>query len=242
MTPATRLIDGAPAIRLTDVLFRWHRDRPPVLDIGHLEVAAGERLFVRGPSGSGKTTLLNLLGGVVTPEAGRTEVLGTDLAALDARARDTFRADHVGFIFQMFNLVPYLSLVDNVALPCRFSAARRERAGDAGAEARRLLGRMGLDAEDLAGRPVTELSTGQQQRVAAARALIGAPEVVVADEPTSALDSDMRRAFLDLLFDEISASGATLVFVSHDTALTDMFDRAIDLAQINRREEAEAPV
>ena len=180
----------------------------------------------------------NLLGGVVIPEAGTVSVGGVDIAALPAARRDAFRADRVGFIFQMFNLVPYLSLLDNAALPCRFSAARRERAeasgGSVETEAARLLSRMGLDIAALGGRPVTELSVGQQQRVAAARALIGAPGLVVADEPTSALDADVRRIFLDLLFAEVAAAGSTLLFVSHDAALEAAFDRVVTLSDVNR--------
>jgi putative ABC transport system ATP-binding protein len=134
--------------------------------------------------------------------------------------------------------VPYLSLIDNVLLPCRFSAERRARAlarsPTLDAAARRLLEHMALDVDDLASRPVTQLSTGQQQRVAAARALIGAPALVIADEPTSSLDADRRRSFLELLFREVEAAEATLLFVSHDATLEDRFDRAIALAAINR--------
>jgi putative ABC transport system ATP-binding protein len=225
-------------VRLRDVRFRWRRGDPVILDIAAFAVAKGERIFVKGPSGSGKTTLLNLLAGIVTPESGSVAVLGADIAALGGAGRDAFRARHIGFIFQMFNLVPYLSLIENVVLPCRFSAARRQRAlarsPSLAAEARRILGHMDLDVDALAGRPVTRLSMGQQQRVAAARALIGAPDLVVADEPTSSLDVDVRRSFLDLLFREMKDAGATLLFVSHDPSLEAHFDRTVALADINR--------
>ena len=229
---------GETMIRMSDVRFRWRRTDPLVLDISRLEVAAGERVFIKGPSGSGKTTLLNLLGGVAVPEAGGISIMDTDIVALGGARRDAFRADHIGFIFQMFNLVPYLSLVDNVTLPCRFSAARRrrvlERAGTLEAEARRLLGQMGLDVDALASRSVAQLSMGQQQRVAAARSLIGAPELIIADEPTSSIDTEVRRAFLDLLFGEVMQAGTTLLFVSHDPSLEAAFDRTLALAEINR--------
>lgn len=225
-------------VRMDGVRFRWCADRPLVLDIPAFTVARGERIFVRGPSGSGKTTLLNLLGGVAVAESGIIAIRGDDLASLTGAARDSFRADHVGFIFQMFNLIPYLSLVDNVILPCQFSAARRRRIAERGGavedEARRILSHLELDLDALASRPVAELSMGQQQRVAAARALIGAPELVIADEPTSALDADTRGAFLDLLFREVADAGATLIFVSHDAALESAFDRSVALADINR--------
>ena len=225
-------------IELSDLRFRWHRSEPLVIDIERLEVATGERILVKGPSGSGKTTLLNLLGGVALPEAGSISIAGTELSTLGAAARDAFRADRIGFVFQLFNLVPYLSLIENVLLPCSFSALRRERCRERDsnleAEARRLLDHMELDVAALEKRPVAELSVGQQQRVAVARALIGAPALVIADEPTSALDADTRRSFLDLLFGELASVGATLVYVSHDGSIEEAFDRSIALTEINR--------
>lgn len=227
-------------IRMAEVRFRWGRQHPLALEIETLEVARGERVFIKGPSGSGKTTLLNLLGGVTVPEAGAITIMDTDITTLGGARRDAFRADHIGFIFQMFNLVPYLTLIDNVILPCRFSPVRRERvlgrAGTLEEEARRLLGHMEIDVDALADRPVSQFSMGQQQRVAAARSLIGSPELVIADEPTSSLDADVRRSFLDLLFREVSDAGATLLFVSHDASLEDAFDRTLSLADINRAE------
>jgi putative ABC transport system ATP-binding protein len=225
-------------ISVDSLRFHWERAGPRVLDIEEFTVGAGERVFVEGPSGSGKTTLLNLLSGVVTPTEGSVSVLGTDLGSLGGPQRDTFRADHVGFVFQMFNLIPYLSLVENVVLPLRFSARRRGRlhgnGGDGHSEARRLLGQLGLDTDALGKRAVTRLSVGQQQRVAVARALIGRPEIVICDEPTSALDGDARQSFLDLLSREIEAAGATLVYVSHDRSLEGLFDRTVKLLEINK--------
>lgn len=233
----------AYAISLTDIEFRWRRDDQPVLKIPRLYIAGGERVFIRGRSGSGKTTLLNLLGGVATPEAGKILIFDTEITTLRKAQRDAFRADHVGFIFQMFNLVPYLSVLENVALTGQFSATRRQKALQNGksleAEAKRLLINMDLDPASLANRNATELSTGQQQRVAVARALFGAPPLVIADEPTSALDADTREAFLDLLFQEVEATNITLIFVSHDASLANRFDREIYLDDINfaRRED-----
>ena len=229
--------DARHAIALEGVRFGWPGADRDVLAIERLAIERGERVFVRGASGSGKTTLLSLIGAIVAPREGEVRVDGVELGTLAGGRRDTFRAERVGFIFQMFNLLPYLGLVDNVLLPCRFSARRRARAIAAGgtldAEARRLLGTLGLDVAALAGRPVTALSVGQQQRVAAARALIGSPPIVVADEPTSALDADAREDFLELLFAEVRAVGATLVFVSHDRELAAVFDRVVDLATLN---------
>ncbi len=225
-------------IAINDLEFRWLPDGLPVLAFEHLHIARGERVFIKGASGSGKSTLLSLLGGVITPQRGSVEVLGESLHALGGAGRDRFRADHIGFVFQMFNLLPYLSTIDNVILPCRFSRRRRERAlsRDANLEsaALRLLDHLDLADPTALARPVTELSVGQQQRVAVARALIGAPELVVADEPTSALDWDRREAFLRLLEQECEEQGITLVFVSHDPSLEPLFDRTVALAALNR--------
>ncbi|KEI72015.1 ATP-binding cassette domain-containing protein [Endozoicomonas elysicola] len=226
-----------PVIHLKGVQFGW-KPGTVVLDIPELLVNQGEKVFIRGPSGSGKTTLLGLLGGVLTPVAGDVSVLGNDIGRFSSARRDHFRADHIGFIFQMFNLIPYLSVIENVTLPLGFARKRRESVQsmgvDAGQEAIRLLNHLELTDTQLLQRPVTELSIGQQQRVAAARALIGRPELVIADEPTSALDSDTREAFIRLLFTECEAAGSTLVFVSHDSALEALFDRSVALNEINR--------
>ena len=201
---------GSPAVRLANAVYGY-RAGPPVVDIADFAVPRGENLFLEGPSGSGKSTLLGLVGGILTPAEGTVEVLDESLGELGAAARDRFRADHIGFVFQMFNLLPYLSMVDNVVLPCRFSGARAEAAiesaGSAREEALRLLGRLGFASETLRGRQVTELSIGQQQRVAVARALIGRPALVIADEPTSALDANTRLKFVDLHRGRVYGSG-----------------------------------
>jgi len=232
-TPAAR---AAPVVDLTGVVFSWPGAARPVVSAASLRLVRGERVFMSGPSGSGKSTLLSVLTGVLAPRAGKVRVLGTDLAALRGAARDRFRADHIGYIFQMFNLIPYLSVLENVCLPCGFSSVRRRRALRATpsveAEARRLLEHLDMGDAAVLRRPVTELSVGQQQRVAAARALIGAPELVIADEPTSALDADRRTAFLELLFRECAREGATLLFASHDVALAPLFDRKVDIAPV----------
>lgn len=211
------------AIDLQGVKFAWP-GAPPLLDVGQWRVARGERVFLRGPSGSGKSTLLGLIGGVLAPDAGSIRVLDQPVHAMSSAARDRFRGEHVGFVFQMFNLIPYLSVRDNVLLALRFSPGRAARVQDRVTEVSRLVTALGL-GEGLLDRPVTQLSIGQQQRVAAARALLGRPELVVADEPTSALDHDARESFLRLLLAECAAHGTTLLFVSHDPTLGAMFDR-----------------
>ncbi|MFK0314042.1 ATP-binding cassette domain-containing protein [Pseudomonas sp. NPDC090233] len=226
-----------PLIDLQDLVFAWP-GQAPLLEIPALCLDAGEALFLKGPSGSGKTTLLGLLGGVNLPGQGRIRLLGQDLAALGQGARDRFRVDHTGYIFQQFNLLPFLSVRENVELPCRFSHSRAERArqrhGSVDQAATELLAHLGLNDPTLLARRAGSLSIGQQQRVAAGRALIGQPELVIADEPTSALDADTREAFIRLLFDECRAAGSSLLFVSHDQSLAPLFDRHLSLAELNR--------
>lgn len=227
----------APAVVISQIKFRWRADQPWTLIIPEFTLAAGERLFLAGPSGSGKSTLLALIAGIHPATEGQIALFGTELTALSGSARDRFRADHLGVIFQMFNLLPYLSVLDNVMLPCQFSAQRHARAiaaaGSVSAEARRLLAHLGLNRLGLEHRAAAELSVGQQQRVAAARALIGRPDLILADEPTSALDADLRLEFVELLRRECASVGAALLLVSHDRALTDSFDRAAELPTMN---------
>jgi putative ABC transport system ATP-binding protein len=226
---------GAPIIRIANVRFSWPGKNPFTLAIDTFTLMKGERLLLIGPSGSGKSTFLSLLAGIVTPQEGTIEVLGTDIAKLPSAARDRFRAEHYGIIFQMFNLLPYGSVIDNVVLPLSFSETRRRRVeaqGGARAAAARLLESLGIEKALAEGTSASSLSVGQQQRVAAARALIGAPELIVADEPTSSLDRNRQQAFLDLLFADIAAANATLMMVSHDESLSSRFTRVADLSSI----------
>ena len=224
-------------IHLSNLGFAWP-GQPELLDIDAFTLQRGESLFLKGPSGSGKTTLLGLLGGVQKPNRGSIQLLDQDLSTLSASARDRFRVDHTGYIFQQFNLLPFLSVRENVELPCHFSRLRASRAiqrhGSIDQAAATLLAHLGLKEPTLLERRADELSIGQQQRVAAARALIGQPELVIADEPTSALDADAREAFLQLLFAECREAGASLLFVSHDQSLARLFDRSLSLAELNR--------
>jgi putative ABC transport system ATP-binding protein len=226
-------------IELKDLRFAWPRADRDCLAIDELQLASGQTLFVHGPSGCGKSTLLSLLAGVLLPREGTVSLAGRSWASMPAARRDAFRADHVGYLFQQFNLLPWLNVIDNVLLGCRFSNSRAARAtqrsGSPVAQARSLLQRVGLES-GLWHRDARELSVGQQQRVAAARALIGAPEVVIADEPTSALDAALRDGFMAVLLGECRAAGSTLVFVSHDERLAARFDRAVSLPGLNRAE------
>lgn len=226
-----------PQIAITNLAFRYPSMQIPCLDIANFNANAGERIFLYGPSGSGKSTLLGLIGGVLSADRGSIKLLGHEFTELSQTQRDGMRADHIGYIFQQFNLIPYLSVIENVLLPCQFSQLRRAKTLAGGktlkVEAERLLTKLDLN-RTLWHQPVTQLSVGQQQRVAAARALIGKPEMIIADEPTSALDADRQAAFLELLLHECAQANALLLFVSHDRRLASHFHREIDLTSINR--------
>lgn len=228
-------------LKIQDLEFTWPTMTKPLLKIKDLSVYKGEKVFLQGASGSGKTTLLNILGGVLKPQSGSVRLLDEDLSSMSEAKRDRFRGDHLGFVFQMFNLLPYLSAFENVTLPCRFSSHKVSRLGGSWDqvedEAWRLLSELKLNPDKfkhkLSSEAVTQFSVGQQQRIATARALMGRPEIVIADEPTSALDAQVRESFLKLLFEECCKYGTTLIFVSHDLSLGSLFDRNIKLSEIN---------
>lgn len=236
---------SSPAIQVDHLKFSWVANSPLTLDIDHFSVKSGEHVFLKGASGSGKSTLLNLLGGVLVPNSGDITLLNQSFAAFNSTQRDIFRSNHIGFIFQMFNLLPYLSVLENVTLPLSFSSNRNHKAQKKhpiNNEAMRLLSRLGLDDPNLLMRSVSELSVGQQQRVAAARALIGNPEIIIADEPTSSLDSDHRDNFINLLTSECRENNSTLLFVSHDQSLQRHFDRTVSLNDINNTQRNQSAV
>jgi len=220
------------AVWLRDVSFAWPGRTRFSLHVPDFAISRGERVFLLGESGSGKSTLLSLICGIVQPGRGAVLVDGTDLTALSGPKRDRLRANRIGVIFQMFNLLPYASPLENILLALAFAPERRARVPDPEAEALRLTAALGLEPGPMRGARAAELSIGQQQRVAAARALIGGPHLVIADEPTSALDATAQGAFVDLLMAQVSAAGATLLMVSHDARLADRFDRVVDMRDI----------
>lgn len=223
------------ALSIQNLRFRWPGAAQDTLAIDTFDVAPGESVFLHGPSGSGKSTLLSLMAGVLLPTQGQVSVAGQAWAGLRATRRDAWRADHVGYVFQQFNLLPYLSVLDNVTLPCRLSRVRRQRAEQVGGVrvcAQTWLTQLGLH-ESLWRKPVTDLSVGQQQRVAAARALMGSPNVIIADEPTSALDERWRDEFLTQTLQACRQAGSALVLVSHDHDMSVAFDRCHDFSELN---------
>lgn len=223
-------------LELRDVKFGYDRSNT-LIHIDHFQIKKGESVFLRGPSGSGKSTLLGLIGGVLDPQAGQIAICGTDITGLSSGRRDKMRSDHLGIIFQQLNLLPYLNIIQNVTLPCRFSSARAQRTAEKNTSlehvAKELVSELGLENTFL-DRKVGNLSIGQQQRVAVARALIGGPDLIIADEPTSALDSDNRDRFIELLDTQRKRFGCSLLFVSHDLSLTKHFDTSVDLNSLNQ--------
>lgn len=225
-----------PVLHVSDVSFRWPGRTGFTLSVPHFAVEGSETVLLLGESGSGKSTLLSLICGTMLPGAGSITVAGTDLTQLSGSARDRFRAEQIGVIFQQFNLLPFGTVADNILLPLRFAPERRKRAGDAKSAASDLCTSLGLP-QGVLGSKANTLSVGQQQRVAVARALIGQPPLIVADEPTSALDANSQAAFLDLLFAQTAANKAAILMVSHDPRLADRFDRVVrieEIAQISR--------
>ncbi|MDR0423408.1 MAG: ABC transporter ATP-binding protein [Rickettsiales bacterium] len=199
----------------------FHYENGFSIKVGNLFVNRGEMVFLSGESGSGKSTLLNIIAGILDYKSGSVTVMGQELKYLTSFQRDKFRGENIGFIFQQFNLIPYLSVVDNVLLPCKLFNKKSDLLET-------LIERTALPKECLDKR-VDELSIGQQQRVACIRALIGRPSLVIADEPTSALDDDKQNAFLKLLIECCKDINSTLIFVSHNKNLSRLFDRIVEI-------------
>ncbi len=220
------------SIQLNDVCFAYSETpKKNVLNISNWTVSSAEQVFVHGPSGCGKSTLLNLLSGMLRATSGSISVLGTRLDSMNSRQLDRYRADHIGYIFQQFNLVSYLDAVDNIQLAHRFS--RTPSQSKLRDEITSLLTTFHIDPSDWH-KPVARLSIGQQQRIAIARAMINKPELLIADEPTSSLDQKNRDTFMSELMNMVSEHKTTLVFVSHDMSLASYFDRVDALSTINQ--------
>jgi putative ABC transport system ATP-binding protein len=216
---------------LDDVQYRWPGRTSFGLHVPNLTLAPAETVLLLGESGSGKSTLLSLICGTIIAQSGVVSVAGNNIASLSAGKRDRFRAETIGLIFQQFNLLPFASVQDNILLPLQFAPMRRKRVPVLVAEAERLCRALGLPSDIMTVR-AGALSVGQQQRVAAARALIGTPQLIIADEPTSSLDATTQATFLQLLFAQSRAHDTTLLMVSHDERLSSQFDRVIQMADI----------
>jgi putative ABC transport system ATP-binding protein len=218
---------AAPMIELSGLRFRYS-DGEFELHVPRLRVGRSETVAVIGPSGSGKSTLLHLIAGIEAPLSGRVIIDGEEISGLDDASRRAFRIRRLGLVFEGFELLEYLSVLDNILLPYRINRALRldrevcPRAAD-------LAGRVGIG--DKLNRPATRLSHGEMQRVAICRALITDPPLLLADEPTGNLDPVNTTRVLEILFDAAAARGATLVTVTHEFELLERFGRVIDFKQ-----------
>jgi len=222
-------------IHLDSVRFYWSKVADFKIYIPKLEIGRGEKVLLLGESGSGKTTLLSLICGFLSPISGDIFLNEQKLNDLKANKKDQFRSDNIGIIFQQFNLLPYANVIDNITLPLYFSKNRDSRVTNHREAALNLCRSLQLSESTIA-MQANKLSVGQQQRVAVARALIGNPSLIIADEPTSSLDASTQKKFLDLMFRQIEEHKSTLLMVSHDSSISNYFDRTINIKDILVRE------
>ena len=222
-------------IHLDSVRFYWSKVADFKIYIPKLEIGRGEKVLLLGESGSGKTTLLSLICGFLSPISGDIFLNEQKLNDLKANKKDQFRSDNIGIIFQQFNLLPYANVIDNITLPLYFSKKRDSRVTNHREAALNICRSLQLSESTIA-MQANKLSVGQQQRVAVARALIGNPSLIIADEPTSSLDSSTQKKFLDLMFRQIEEHKSTLLMVSHDSSISNYFDRTINIKDILVRE------
>ena len=224
------MVNEDPALSISDLAFQFDAETGPILKIKSWQLDRGKQVFLQGASGSGKSSLLTLLAGLQVPTMGEVRVLGTTISNLSNHERDRFRALNIGVVFQQFNLIPYLSVMDNILLAAKFGETEgssvRQRATE-------LLSRVNLKAE-LFERKSIDLSVGQQQRVAIVRALINYPALLLVDEPTSALDKANRDSFLTLLLEVLAENNCAMVFVSHDSDIGNHFSNRIELSELNQ--------
>ncbi len=222
-------------VKIESLRFQWSKNNNFKIFVPKLEVGRGKKVLFLGESGSGKTTLLSLICGFLEPFSGSISINDKIISNLTSINKDTYRSDNIGIIFQQFNLLPYANVIDNIILPLYFSKQRSKKVENKINAAMNLCDQLRLP-ESILNQKASNLSVGQQQRVAVARALIGSPSIIVADEPTSSLDTEAQELFLDLMFDQISKNSSTLLMVSHDKSLTNYFDQVIDINEILVRE------
>ena len=226
---------GDSIVKIESLRFQWSKNNNFKIFVPKLEVGRGKKVLFLGESGSGKTTLLSLICGFLEPLSGSISINDKIISDLTSTNKDAYRSDNIGIIFQQFNLLPYANVIDNIILPLYFSKQRSKKVENKTNAAMTLCDQLRLP-ESILNQKASNLSVGQQQRVAVARALIGSPSIIVADEPTSSLDTEAQELFLDLMFDQISKNSSTLLMVSHDKSLTNYFDQVIDINEILVRE------
>lgn len=216
------------SITLTDLRHAYGQNQPVLRNFG-LHASGGEIVGITGASGSGKSTLLQIAGGILKPDAGRVSVNGIDLFSLKERQLETFKLENIGYIFQKFNLIPFLNVLDNVLLPVTLLKGNKQKYRQ---DAVRLL--QGLNMSAKIQSPVAELSGGEQQRVAIARALIMNPGVILADEPTGSLDQGNTFQFMELLVGLVKLQNVCVILVTHDMEVAGFCDRVVHLGKDER--------
>lgn len=205
-------------LEVNQLSFQWSADEPPLFSISSLKLDAGQSAFLQGKSGIGKSTLLSLLAGMQVPSAGSIKFNGQIMNKLSGPARDQLRRHKIGVIFQQFNLLPFLSVQENIALP-----VQNQNSFEIRSKITKLTESLGLSSS-LLNRKASQLSIGQQQRVAAARALIIDPSLIIADEPTSSLDDDSADRFLEVLTQQSRDLNSAIIFASHQKRFSSHFD------------------
>lgn len=200
------------------------------LNIKNFKLNKSDSILIYGESGLGKSTFLNLLSGTISPQKGNIDILGTNISNTSSSIKDKIRGDHFGIVFQTFNLLPYVSVKNNILLGKAYSSIKQSKSNND--EIKELMDKLSLNYEDLINRKAYELSIGQQQRVAVARALIGKPEIILADEPTSALDKSNQKEFINLLFKSIDENEQGLIMVSHEHKLSNKFKKVKNITEI----------
>ena len=200
------------------------------LKINKFILKKSDSFLIYGDSGLGKSTFLNLLSGPLRPQEGAINILGTNIVDSSSAVKDKIRGDHFGIVFQTFNLLPYITVKNNILLGKAYS--NRKQLLSSNDEVKILMDKLSLNYKDLVDRKAYELSIGQQQRVAVARALIGKPEIIIADEPTSALDQDNQKEFINLLFKSLDENEQGLIMVNHDKKLSNKFKIVKNITEI----------
>ena len=214
------------SIKFSNVIHSYAPSSQWTLKISDWEIEENKSVFIHGPSGCGKTTLLRLIAGLINPIQGSISVFNQRIDLMNQREKDRFRAKNIGFVFQEFNLVPYLSAIENVRLAQKF-AGQKIKMVDLFA----LFSNLNLKDHDLY-KPTSQLSIGEKQRVAIVRAMINRPNLIIADEPTSSLDKTNKEDFMNLLMDSSESNGTLLLFVSHEFQLSSSFNKVIALDEI----------
>jgi len=200
------------------------------LKINKFILKKSDSFLIYGDSGAGKSTFLNLLSGTLRPQEGAINILGKNIVDSSSAVKDKIRGDHFGIVFQTFNLLPYITVKNNILLGKAYS--NRKQLLSSNDEVKILMDKLSLNYKDFVDRKAYELSIGQQQRVAVARALIGKPEIIIADEPTSALDQDNQKEFINLLFKSLDENEQGLIMVSHDKKLSNKFKIVKNITEI----------